>query len=361
MRFILPLVLTLLTLVPPSAPLDGQQSDPPEQWYFWTDDGVMHYAFESGTARHPGDTIVVLHGGWGAEHSYLVRPLAGVARDYRLVFYDQRGSLRSPAPDSTILIDRLVADLEHLRASLGLEQMTLLAHSMGGALAYAYLAEHPNRVRGLVLVGATAPAPMTGEPPFELFAEVWPDVDVEALQARNQAFHASRAQRAAAVIEREGLIPEHVGHLPAESREVWEAMSDRDRTRSWRINFTSANTCEPSNWREMEGGMVYYTQNVANQITRPDGGYAEASQRFWPALRGYQGPVRGIIGTCDFVDLGPELWPRIVAHLHDGSLRVLNQTGHAPWLEDPSAFENAVRRALEDVRGAGGGLPGGSR
>lgn len=48
------------------------------------------------------DTVVVLHGGWGAEHSYLLDAFSGVGNDRHLVFYDQRGSLRSPCPDSLV-------------------------------------------------------------------------------------------------------------------------------------------------------------------------------------------------------------------------------------------------------------------
>ncbi|OZC03151.1 hypothetical protein BSZ36_09300 [Rubricoccus marinus] len=51
-----------------------------EQWYPWTDDGCFsHYVVGVGTAGAVGDTVVVLHGGWEADHSYLfgaVLPLA---------------------------------------------------------------------------------------------------------------------------------------------------------------------------------------------------------------------------------------------------------------------------------------------
>jgi hypothetical protein len=87
------------------------RQDEAEQWYFWTDDGVRHYAYEFGTAAGPGDTVIVLHGGWGAEHAYLIDALVPLADRHRLVLYDPRGSLRSPAPDSTVRLERLVADL----------------------------------------------------------------------------------------------------------------------------------------------------------------------------------------------------------------------------------------------------------
>lgn len=96
-------------------------------WYLQTSDSVKHFVTEFGK----GDTVVVLHGGWGAEHSYLIDAFRPLSNQFHFVLYDQRGSLRSPAPDSTITIKQFVEDLEALRQELGLEQLTLLGHSMG--------------------------------------------------------------------------------------------------------------------------------------------------------------------------------------------------------------------------------------
>jgi proline iminopeptidase len=357
------LALVLLALAyctpdrePPSreeqAPL-GALADRPEQWYFWTDDGVRHYAYEFGSAAGPGDTVVVLHGGWGAEHSYLVSPLSRLGDRYRMVLYDQRGSLRTPAPDSTIRLPRLVDDLEHLRESLGLERVTLVAHSMGGALAYAYLSRYPDRVRGLVLVGAVHPAPFGQGPPMEFIREVWPEADSAALAEAQEAFFRGYGERALVEMEAEGLIPDSLRGVPFDSLNLWPILGDRERTRQWRITFAAVNSCNPRRWREMEGGMIYYSQNVPNQLL-DDQSYIDMAEQFWPSLRAFEGPVRTIIGTCDYVDLGPAVWPRIVEHLTDGALTVVDESGHAIWMDDPEGFEQAVRGALQEVAGGAG-------
>jgi proline iminopeptidase len=326
-------------------------ADAPEEWYFWTDDGVRHYAYDFGVARGPGDTVIVLHGGWGAEHSYLVDPLWPLADRYRFVLYDQRGSLRSPAPDTTIRLDRLVADLEHLRAQLGLERMTLVAHSMGGALAYAYLARHPERVRGLVLVGTVHPTVVTGGANMEFVRQVWPDADPAALRATQEAFMADAAQRTRALADAEGLLPDSLRHVPAARLDLMTALrgDDRARTRAWRIAFAAVNTCGGENWRQMRGGMAFYSQAVANAIMN-DPLYRERAEAFWPALRSFSGPVRVVIGTCDYVDLGPAVWPRVVPHLRNGRLLVVQGAGHAPWLDRWEDFSTAMREALAGAR-----------
>lgn len=83
--------------------------------------------------------------------------LGGLATHRRLVLLDLRGTGDSavPADPATYRCDRLVDDVEALRAHLGLEQMDLLAHSAGGSLAMLYAARHPERVARLVLVTCT--------------------------------------------------------------------------------------------------------------------------------------------------------------------------------------------------------------
>jgi pimeloyl-ACP methyl ester carboxylesterase len=94
--------------------------------------------------------------------------------------------------------------------------------------------------------------------------------------------------------------------------------------------------------------MVYYSENVPNQLLG-DQAYVDMAEEFWPALRRFEGPVRVIMGTCDFGDLGPDIWPRIVEHLADGTLTVVPESGHAIWMDDPEGFEEAVREALAEI------------
>ncbi|HEX4601761.1 MAG TPA: alpha/beta hydrolase [Gemmatimonadales bacterium] len=114
-----------------------------------------------------GPAVVVLHGGPGAHHDYLLPQYDRLARGRALLYYDQRGGGRSPVPRETPVGWREhVADLEALRAHWGLEHLVLLGYSWGGLLAVLYALEHPHRVAQLALV---APAPLTaaGRDEFE--------------------------------------------------------------------------------------------------------------------------------------------------------------------------------------------------
>jgi proline iminopeptidase len=121
------------------------------EWYLPLASGCNLYVHEVGA----GPPVVVLHGGWGYEHSYLVDGFRPLADRYRFVFYDQRGSLRSPC-DSLASVEGHVADLEQLRTALGEERLNLVGHGIGGYLAMRYATAHPDRVGALSLL---APLP----------------------------------------------------------------------------------------------------------------------------------------------------------------------------------------------------------
>ena len=105
-----------------------------------------------------GYPSVVLHGGPGAHHDYLLPGFDALADAGReLVYYDQRGGGRSPVPrDVPVGWTEHVADLESLRVHWSLERLTLVGYSWGGLLALLYALEHPDRVERLALV---SPAP----------------------------------------------------------------------------------------------------------------------------------------------------------------------------------------------------------
>jgi proline iminopeptidase len=100
-----------------------------------------------------GPTVVVVHGGPGFNHKYLVRPLEALAGHFRLVFYDQR-SRGAVSPEA------LTAQLGRIIAAAGREDPPfVLAHSWGTYLAFACLtATNRPEVRGALLV---SPVPLT--------------------------------------------------------------------------------------------------------------------------------------------------------------------------------------------------------
>lgn len=110
------------------------------------------YWEESGNPR--GVPVVFLHGGPGGgsapDHRRFFDPAF-----YRIIVYDQRGAGGStPVGELTDnTTPHLVADLERLRAHLGVERWLIFGGSWGSTLALAYAQAHPARPLGLVLRG----------------------------------------------------------------------------------------------------------------------------------------------------------------------------------------------------------------
>ncbi|MFN3657118.1 MAG: alpha/beta fold hydrolase [Pseudolabrys sp.] len=82
--------------------------------------------------------------------------LRGLAAEYRLIRYDERGNGLSDWDVADISFEAFVHDLESVVDAAGLERFPLLGISQGCAVSIAYAARHPERVSHLVLLGGFA-------------------------------------------------------------------------------------------------------------------------------------------------------------------------------------------------------------
>src|SRR5437879_11971579 len=103
-----------------------------------------------------GPPVVVLHGGPGAHHDYLLPQYDHLAEGGRtLLYYDQRGGGRSPVPrDVPVGWREHVVDLEALRGHWELDRLTLIGYSRGALLAPRSSAEPPCRLAHTAIVSS---------------------------------------------------------------------------------------------------------------------------------------------------------------------------------------------------------------
>jgi len=115
-------------------------------------DGHDLYWEEAGNPA--GRPVLFLHGGPGAGCSPAHRRFFDPAH-YRIVLFDQRGCGRSAPYGETRnnTTQHLIADIEALRADLGIGRWQVFGGSWGSTLALAYAQVHPERVSHLVLRG----------------------------------------------------------------------------------------------------------------------------------------------------------------------------------------------------------------
>jgi proline iminopeptidase len=247
-----------------------------------------------------GPVTVVLHGGPGAHHDYLLPNFDALARDRSLIYYDQRGGGRSPvAREIPVGWREQVADLEELRHQWSLERLTLLGYSWGGLLALLYATEFPARIERLALV---SPAP------------AWSDARREfetRFAARNLA---PSLQRQRADLRESGL-------------------RERDPAQYGQRMF------------ELSVAPYFYRPDRARELT-PFRVTGRTQQEVWGSLDGYdlrpalsqlRVPAMVLQGAEDVI---PVEASRQLAELLKAEFHLLNGSGHVPYIE---AYEEFIR------------------
>ncbi len=255
-----------------------------------------------------GDPLVCLPGGPGRASAYL-GDLGGLAARRRLVLLDNRGTGASAVPrdPATYRCDRLVEDVEALRAELGLGRMDLLAHSAAGNLAVLYAARHPDRLRRLVLV-----TPDLAAAGIELTDEEW----LEAVERFSGEPWYAKAHAA--------LM-------------AWDAGDDRQENRDAAAPFFYGR------WDDVIA--AHALPGFEDRSPAFAEGYA-ADGAFDPprtrsALTGVRAPVLVVAGGRDMAPT-PRRAGELAALFPDGRLVVDPDAAHYPWVTGPDAFVRAV-------------------
>ncbi|RKN49222.1 alpha/beta fold hydrolase [Micromonospora endolithica] len=281
------------------------------------------YPGSDGTSLHyddldPADggaTPVVVLAGGAARHPEYLGDLAGLADRQRLVVPHLRGVGRSPLPDDVEVASfwRQAEDVDRLRTHLGLDRLVLLGHSAGTRLAIAYAARFPERVAGLVLV----------TPPSAHLVDVPSDADDIIARRRGE--------------------PEFDAALAALS--AGPETHDDDGLHEWWLRVGPFSYAA---WGDRERahapvGRISYAANRAYFGVDPP---ADLPAR----LGAVTAPVLVVAGAEDgSTGLAPVV---ALAHLFpNGTVAVIERSGHFPWVEQPAAFRQAVDAFLAPLAG----------
>lgn len=118
--------------------------------------------------------LMVLHGGPGASHDYLL-PLAELSNyGINVLFYDQFGSGRSDEPSdlSKYTVDYGVEEAEEVRKQIFNDKVVMLGHSYGGMLALAYALKYQDNLVGLIVSNGLSSVPLTVQEMRRLIEEL---------------------------------------------------------------------------------------------------------------------------------------------------------------------------------------------
>ncbi|CAI3799344.1 alpha/beta fold hydrolase [Rheinheimera sp. MM224] len=129
-----------------------------------------------------GQAIVLIHGLFGSYENLgvIARALAG---QWQVVNLDMRNHGRSDWHDSmsyALMAEDVKDTLDHL----GLEQVILLGHSMGGKIAMEFALRYPERVNKLILADIS---PVQNRPRHLEILSALDGIDLNNLQSRQQA------------------------------------------------------------------------------------------------------------------------------------------------------------------------------
>ena len=102
-------------------------------------------------------TVVLLHGGPGADHSHYRPQFSALADGAQLVYYDHRGNGRSESgPQENWTLAQWGDDVRAFCDALGITRPIVLGASFGGMVALSYATRHPGHAARLILLSTAA-------------------------------------------------------------------------------------------------------------------------------------------------------------------------------------------------------------
>jgi proline-specific peptidase len=124
--------------------------------------GFSIYYEVYGSQESKKTPLLVLHGGPGSAHNYMLGLAKLADNDRQVIFYDQLGCGESDMPDDESLwvIKTFVNEVKAIRKSLRLEKVHLLGHSWGGMLAIEYLLTKPIGIQSATLASSMISMPL---------------------------------------------------------------------------------------------------------------------------------------------------------------------------------------------------------
>ncbi|MFG2332410.1 alpha/beta fold hydrolase [Streptomyces sp. NPDC048604] len=268
--------------------------------------------------RETGDGAPLLCVPGGPQDSRYLSDLGGLAAQRRLILLDLRGTGGSPAPEdpAAYRCDRLVDDVEALRAHLGLERLDLLAHCAGANVAAQYAARHPERLARLALI-----TPSTRAVGVDVTAD---DRWATARLRRDEPWF-DEAYAALEAVVAGTATGEHVRAIAPFFYGRWDDIARAHR----------AAEDEQKNMDAVQG-------------LGADGAFDPAATR--AALAGLDTPVLVLAGEYD-LNSPPRPVTELAALFPESDVVVQPRAGHFPWLDDADRFVRTTAAFLDRPAG----------
>ena len=252
-----------------------------------------------------GPALLCLHGGPGM--SDYLGWLGEDTEGWRRITYTQRGLAPSTSA-GPFTVAQHVSDAVAVLDGLGLDEAVVLGHSWGGFLAAVLATEHPDRVRGLLLV---EPLGIVGDGGLERFGG--------QLKARTPEDAWRRAEELDERAMAGAGTPEEIGES---LRLLWPAY------------FSDPPSAPPM--PEIELSVPCYSGTLEDAVGILNAGVLPAR------AAAYDGPVEVVYGLGS--PMPPESAIDTAAAFPQGSATGVPDAGHFLWIEQPGAVAEALVR-----------------
>jgi proline iminopeptidase len=282
-----------------------------EEWYLTTKDSVSIYVREIKSKSI--DTVIVVHGGFGANHDYMLDAVRGLENKFHFILYDQRGSMLSPAPVEKLTFQKNVNDLYELVTELKLKKVKLLCHSMGTLVGMEFAKQYPNLISHLLLTGAINPAAKSSK---DIFSEQI---------GKNLEFLANRPE---------------VKKVKKYYIENKAGLTQKEKTEFWRISFAEGNIYDISKWKLLKGGQIYYNQQASIMAETVNWEYD---------YRGILNNLKTTViqGQYDFLDFNLKNYKEEIKDYKNIKTRIIPNSGHNSWVDNPALFKMYLIEGLK--------------
>ena len=276
---------------------------------------VVAYSFGAGE-----EVLFCLNGGPGLPSDYLRDSHSRLADlGYRVVIHDQLGTGASDRPDDPSLwtIHRYAAEVETVRATLGLGRVHLLGQSWGTALGTEYALIHPDRVKTFTIANGTIDTPL----------------------------HISELHRLRAALGPE-TVQMMLGHEA-------DGTTDHPEYGAAITILNYRHLCRLQEWpAPLQRSLAGLNRQVYTTLWGPNEFTCTGTRRSWNCLddlHRIQQPCLILVGLHD--ESTPAVAASIAGKLPRAEVKVLTNSSHMPFFEEPQLYFSELRRFLDANRG----------
>ena len=144
--------LALLQFDIPAEEVDALYTNEESEFMVLDNGARVHYRDEG---NPDGPPLVLIRGSTASLHTWELWA-ADLGDQFRIVSMDLQGhGLTGPVPGNDYSIGAMAGLVDEVVTRLGIDRFSLAGSSMGGATAWTYAIQHPDRLDALILVGSS--------------------------------------------------------------------------------------------------------------------------------------------------------------------------------------------------------------